>query len=84
MARRKFSPGEWGETSVTMLGDGVWQARAWFVDVDGRGKAVRRRVETRAARHNLLSDLRERALRIAQGPTGVSTRASGDGATAAA
>ena len=63
MPRRRLSPGEWGEVSVSRSpGGSVYRARAWFRDFDGVRRMVERDARTEwAARTALETALAERA-----------------------
>ena len=65
MPRRRLSPGEWGEVSVSKSpGGSLYRARAWFRDFDGVRRMVERDARTEwAARTALETALAERARR---------------------
>src|SRR5689334_10793027 len=79
MARRRLSPGEWGEVSITRSADGShFRARARFRDFDGVLRLVERGARTEwAARTALNSALVERARRGAGSLSGNDTFATG-------
>jgi integrase len=78
MPRRRLSPGEWGEVSVSRSpGGSLYRARAWFRDFDGVRRMVERDARTEwAARAALETALAERARRGAGSLRGSDTFAA--------
>jgi integrase len=78
MPRRRLSPGEWGEVSVSRSPSGaLYRARAWFRDFDGVRRMVERDARTEwAARTALETALAERARRGAGSLRGSDTFAA--------
>ena len=62
MPRRRLSPGEWGEVSVSRSPGGLlYRARAWFRDFDGVRRMVERDARTEWAARTALGDRLGRA-----------------------